>query len=140
LSHRRYFETSIAPAGASVQLLDGWYAEEHDDHESWRWMSRHARVSLLPLPGRGRLDLTLMAPLDIAAAPLITVMVDGNVIDRYLPSRREFQSTYIISSGGKRHDVTIDVSQTVNPRAAHLAEDPRNLGLKLHSILWGAAP
>ena len=125
--------------GASVRLLDGWYKEESDERESWHWITRRARISLSPLPGRGRLDLRVMAPLDVEPAPLIAVSVDGNVIDRFVPHAREFQRDYIINSGGKTHEVMIDLSRTVNPSAAHLTEDTRDLGLKFHSILWGAS-
>ena len=138
LSHRRYFEAAVAPVGASVQLLDGWYKEEFDERESWRWTARRARMSLSPLPGRGKLELRVMAPLDVEPAPLMAVVVDGSVIDRFVPNAREFRRQYIIHSEGMAHEVIIDLSRTINPSGAHLTDDPRDLGLKFHSILWGA--
>jgi hypothetical protein len=79
-----------------------------------------------------------MAPLDVESAPAISIGVDGDVIDHFVPREREFERHYIINGGGKSHIVTIDVSNTINPGLSRLSHDPRDLGLKIHSVLWGA--
>ncbi len=139
LFHRRYFETCVAPVGTSVQLLDGWYQQESDQHESWRWMGRQSRILVSPLRGRGELDLDLMAPLDVESPPSVVVRFDGEIIDRFAPTTRNFSRKYVVNIiGGAQRIFTMDVDRTVNPARAHLGADRRDLGLKLRSILWKA--
>jgi len=140
LFNRRYFEASVVPIAGWIKFGDGWYGdEEGDSGDHWRWMGSAGHMQLAPLGHRARLGLTMSFPLEAEPAPAVTVMLDGAVIDRFVPDKAKVERSYVVSSRtGAPDDLTLSVDHAVNFSRLHRGSDPRDLGLALHRILWKA--
>jgi hypothetical protein len=142
LFNRRYFETSVLPLAGWIKFGPGWYGqEEGDDGEGWRWMGRESHTLLEPLGRRAQLGFTVTLPLDAEPAPTVTVMLDGNVVDRFVPKRADVERFYVVASrSGVPDELVLSVDHSIIPAHVHPGGDPRDLGMQLHRILWKAAP
>jgi hypothetical protein len=140
LFNRRYFEASVVPIAGWVKFGDGWYGdEEGDSGDHWRWMSAAGHLQLAPLGPRARLGLTMNFPLEAEPAPTVTVLLDGVVVDRFVPNKPEVERSYLVPSRIDAPDeLTLSVDHAVNFSRLHRGSDPRDLGLALHRILWKA--
>jgi hypothetical protein len=140
LFNRRYFEASVVPIAGWIKFGDGWYGdEEGDSGDHWRWMGSEGHMTLAPLGHRSRLGLTMTFPLEAEPAPTVTVLLDGVVVDRFVPNKPEIERSYLVPSRiGAPDDLTLSVDYAVNFSRLHRGSDPRDLGLALHRILWKA--
>jgi hypothetical protein len=140
LFNRRYFEASVFPVSGWIRFGPGWYGDEGgDDGEHWRWMGNEGHMTLAPLGQRARLGFTASFPLDAEPAPTVTVMLDGIVVDRFVPRTADVQRTYTVSSrSGIPDELVLSVDHSVNFARSHRGSDPRDLGLSLRSVLWKA--
>jgi hypothetical protein len=135
LFNRRYFEASVIPIIGWIKFGAGWYGDEQgDEGDHWRWMGREGHLLLGPLGHRARLGFTVTFPLDAEPAPTVTVMLDGNVVDRFVPKSADVERSYLVSSRSNAPDelvLSVDHSSR-----AHPGGDPRDLGMQLHRVLW----
>lgn len=138
LFNRRYFEVSVLPIGRWIKFGAGWYGDEQGDNgDHWRWMGHEGHLLLGPLGHRARLGFTATFPLDAEPAPSVTVMLDGNVVDRFVPKSADVERTYDVQSrGGTPDELVLSVDHAVNPSRTHPGGDPRELGMQLHRIVW----
>lgn len=141
VSHRRGFEASVVPVSGWVKYGAGWYdPEENADGAQWRWMGTESRTLLQSLHRRASLDLVMTFPLDAEPAPVVTLVLDGNVLDRFVPPSREVTRSYVFDSATPvQHELVIHVSHAVNPAKVHPGGDARDLGLQLLKLAWRAA-
>lgn len=141
LFHRRYFEVHIRPAGGRIEFGDGWYHEEGNDQASWRWMGFRSRTTLRGFGGRATLTLGLHAPTDVEAPPAITITLDKQQLDHFVPAEATFTRKYeVMTTAGVAHELIIEVDHGVNPAKRHLSDDSRDLGLQLLNLTWKALP
>jgi len=138
LFNRRYFEASVVPIAGWIKFGAGWYGDEEGDNgDRWRWMAGQSHMLLAPLGHRAQLGLTLQFPLDAEPPPTVTVTLDGIVVDRFVSKKADVERTYVVvSRNGVPDDLMLSVDHAVNFSRLHRSNDPRDLGLALHRILW----
>jgi len=138
LFNRRYFEASVVPMLGWIRFGAGWYGDEEGaEGDHWRWMGREGHLLLGPLGHRARLGFAVTFPLDGQPPPTVTVTLDGNVVDRFVPKRAEVERSYLVSSRSAAPDeLVISVDHSINYSRTHPGGDPRDLGMALHRILW----
>ncbi|MBV9070750.1 MAG: hypothetical protein JO093_10725 [Acidobacteria bacterium] len=142
LFNRRYFEASVLPMSGWIKFGPGWYGQEQDDEgEQWRWMAAESRTQLEPFAHRAQLGFSVTFPLQGEPPPSFTVTFDGRVIDRFVPARADVQRLYVVDSrSGSPDELVLSVDHVMNLSRSHKGNDPRDLGVQLHRILWKSAP
>jgi hypothetical protein len=142
LFNRRYFEASVLPLTGWIKFGAGWYGEERrDDRDRWRWMGLESHTLLEPLAHRAQLGFRVTFPLQGEPPPALTVMLDGRVVDRFVPKQADVERLYVVDSrGGVPDELVLSVDHVMNLSRAHTGSDPRDLGMQLHRILWKSAP
>ena len=138
LARQRYFEVSVQPVVDVVRFGSGWYWEEGEGAQAWRWMGSHSEALLPPISGDAHLTLSLYVPLDaLDALPNVTVRVNGMVVDRFRAGLKNAKREIIVHARADRpNELAIDTDRTVVPAVKHLAADARLLGLRLNAIGW----
>jgi hypothetical protein len=120
----------------------GWYPEELDGDQRFRWMGGRAVIRFPPSPNPLTVRFTLVAPLRLfARPPALTVEWDGGVLERRMilsdrtdisyrlpPATRQGTSALVLSS-----------TETFNPRRAGSSGDKRDLSFELRSLSWSAS-
>jgi hypothetical protein len=130
----RYFETSVRGVVGGGRFI-GWHDEEISHDATWRWMPERGRIELPALGEKGTLQLMIYAPLDSEPPPLITISIDGAVVEQFRPVQSEFVKSYTIDSP-RDHliEVELAVDHTIQPPG-----DQRKLGLRMNGFVWKAA-
>lgn len=138
---QRYFEVCVVPLRSSARFAEGWYEAENQGAEVWRWMGRSSRTFLPAIDGKATLRLNLQFPLDtLPRTPTVTVTFNGKVVDRFRPTDWQMMRAYQLDSvSSGENELLIETDTAVNPRAQGLNDDPRDLGMLLRSMSWGAA-
>ncbi len=136
--NRRYFEASVLPLVGWIKFGSGWYGQEQNEGgDRWRWMSNESHMLLEPLGRRAQLALTIELPLYAEPAPTVTVIFDGNVVDRFVPKKSDVERLYVVPSrSGAPDELVLSVDHVINPSHTHPGGDHRDLGLALHRIVW----
>jgi hypothetical protein len=142
LFNRRYFEASVLPLSGWIKFGAGWYGEEQgDEGQQWRWMGAESRTLLEPLAHRAQLGFSVTFPLQGEPTPNVTVMLDGRVVDRFVPKKADVDRLYVVDSrSGAPDELVLSVDHVMNLSRSHTGSDPRDLGMQLHRILWKSAP
>jgi hypothetical protein len=142
LFNRRYFEASVLPITGWIKFGAGWYREEVGAKGvHWRWMGGESHTLLEPLAHRAQLGFRVTSPLRSEPPPTVTVMLDGRVIDRFVPNDADADRLYVVDSvGGAPDELVLSVDHVTNLARTHRGADARDLGIQLHRILWKAAP
>ena len=142
LFNRRYFEASVLPMSGWIKFGAGWYGEEQgDEGERWRWMAAESHTLLEPLAHRAQLGFHVTFPLQAEPPPTVTVLVDGRIVDRFVPKHADLERQYVVDSrSGAPDELVLSVDHVMNLSRTHRGGDPRDLGIQLHRILWKAAP
>ena len=137
IARQRYFEVTVAPL-EPIALTAGWYGPEHGGGQTWQWMSRRGVVQLPPLPGRARLTMRLYVPLNaLKTPPIVTLTLDGRVIDRIRMTTGAIEKSYDVDPA---RTLVLSTDSFVNPAAAHLGGDARDLGVRLDAMEWSLLP
>ena len=140
LVRHRYFAASVKPITDLIVFGNGWYFEEGEGAEAWRWMGAHGEVRLPPLSGNARLAFNVYAPLDaLRAPPNVVVRLNGQIVDRFRATRQFTNREMVVPARAGPNILTIDTDQTVTPAAQHLSDDTRTLGLRINAIEWTPA-
>jgi hypothetical protein len=140
LFNRRYFEASVLPLTGWIRFGGGWYSEEEGgDGDRWRWMGTKSHTLLQPFGHPAQLGFRASFPIDAEPAPTVTVTLDGNVVDRFVPKSADVERSYVVSSrNGAPDELVFSVDHAVTPARVHPGGDARSLGMQLHRILWKA--
>jgi hypothetical protein len=138
LARQRSFEVSVMPVTDAVHFGSGWYIEENgDDGFGWRWMQQASTLLLPAVGGEGRLWIRAHVPVDTLQHPVtLTLSEDGRTIGSVLCTKPDMEAAWIVPDATRPMTVTLRVSEAVNPKRMHLADDARDLGLKLESYSW----
>ena len=127
IARHRHFEVSILPREALWTFGNGWYEQEDDGQNAWRWMAVRGVTTLPALAERGRLSLTLES---VAPRAIVEVRADGVLIDRFECTPRGMTKEWRIAAN---HPVTLELSTSATAR---VPGDPRTLGLRLTRYDW----
>lgn len=138
---QRAFEVEIVPVSSLVRFGAGWYGEEGNGDDIWRWMSREGHATLPPLVGNGRLTLRFGVPVDaLPQPPTMEVRLNGALVERFTASTADMQKSWVVPS---RHDalneLVIATSDAANPHKLRGEADTRDLGLRLTGLSWTPA-
>ncbi len=141
VSRPRFFEIGIVPMHRIIRWGPGWYLEETDGTNYWRWMGRESVTTLSPaIYGVGELRMRLHAPVDVTPRPpVMTVSWNGEVIERLTaPANGDYDLRYRLPSRrDKPNELRLTTDLIIHPEG-----DARQLGLSLRELSWSepAAP
>ncbi|HYU24359.1 MAG TPA: hypothetical protein VEO74_04085, partial [Thermoanaerobaculia bacterium] len=136
----RYFYVTLTTVGQVWHFGDGWHDEEGEGNVVFRWMKARS-VTLLPAVGpRARLTLAFGIPSQlVAAAPTLTVTLNGRVIDRVRCTTETMSKTWDVDANANApNELVLSIDRVVNPLREHLGGDARDLGLRLDRYEWRA--
>jgi len=132
LARRRYFEVSLVPL-TGIRFGDGWYSEEKASGHAWRWMGRRSVVDLPPTNSAAKLRFRLFVP----NRATITVNFNGRVLEKIDADNVTIDREYSLTPrADAANHLTIETDAVVNPRAAGLGDDSRDLGARLDQLEW----
>jgi hypothetical protein len=110
-----------------LEFSDGWYGAEALGSDRWRWMAERASVVVRAVRGAAAVvHIAGWVPEELARAPMLTVSLDGAVIDRFVAPRQRFTRDYPLVAPRADARVTIETSDVVHPPG-----DDRSLGFAL---------
>lgn len=132
VARRRYFDVSVVPL-TGISFGEGFYDEEKESGDSWRWMGTRGVISLPPTNTAVRLRLRLFIP----HAATVLVSFNGRLIDTIAAQRQEVEREYVVAPRADTPNLlTLETDRVVNPRAAGLGTDTRDLGVRLDDLEW----
>ncbi len=144
IARQRYFEAFVRPVMERVRFGSGWYDVEEDaGGRAWRWAGGRSELELASIPtARAELSLHLTVPLDVLPRPpLVTVALNGAIVDRFVGRSRDFGKRYAVSAmANAPNHLTLSTDEVVNPKRQGLGSDARDLGLQLRMIGWKPLP
>lgn len=137
---QRYFEVTLTTVGAVWHFGDGWYDEEGEGKSIYRWMGARSATTLPPVGPRARLTLKFGIPSPLVrAAPVLTVALNGRVIDRVRCDTGEIAKSWDVDANANgANELVLSIDRVVNPLREHLGGDARDLGLRLDDYAWTA--
>jgi hypothetical protein len=128
LARQRYFAASALPLSNVWRYGAGWYDEEEDPPDTWRWMSARSVATLPALPGAGHLTLTLATPPHFATD--VEVRFNGALLERYRCTRAPVTKAWTVPSRAS-NELTIAAASTT-----HIGDDPRVLSVQVVGLGW----
>jgi len=141
LARQRCFEVSVMPVSGAVHFGNGWYIEENgDDGFGWRWMQQAGTLQLPAVGGDGRFWIRAHVPVDTLGHPVtLTLFVEGRPVGSVVCTKADMEAAWVVPDATRPMTVTLRASEAVNPKRMQLADDARDLGLKLESYSWRRA-
>jgi len=147
LSLNRYFEavlTDIDYSQPDVFWQSGWYDEESDGQQTWRWMGKRGEVALfVPAEAMG-LHLRATVVREAAGGPeaAVVLRIDGREIDRFTTNGEIIERNVNVDASAlaKWCVLSIETDRTVIPQRAGLNDDARELGLQCFALEWRPVP
>ncbi|HET7451821.1 MAG TPA: glycosyltransferase family 39 protein [Thermoanaerobaculia bacterium] len=137
----RYLEVPFGPWTPGPDFGSGWFGEERDRDERFRWMGRRGEVLLPACAPPARLELSVLAPLsELGGPPTIEVIVNGAVVDRrtLVAPRTELAYTLAAKKDAPNR-LVLTTDRVFNPKREGRSADDRDLGLEVRNLRWEAA-
>ena len=141
IARRHYFEVALEPINAIPQFGPGWLAPEKGATEESRWMGHHSVTQLPPRSGRTALHLRFDVPDELMPQrPTITITLNGAILDRFQAPEGHMTKEYEVDAApnGAPNVLELDTDRVLNEVQQHLGSDPRDLGILLKWLSWGA--
>lgn len=136
---RRSFEVSVARGTQTVLFGSGWYDEEGEGENSFRWMAGQSSAMLPGLKARGRLAMRIQIPLDsVARRPVIEVTLGGRLLEKFDAVEPVMDKFWITPAYDQPVELIIRTSETFNPARLGKSHDARDLGLRVDTLSWTA--
>lgn len=138
---RHYFDVALEPLRASAEFGAGWYQAERDGREESRWMGSRSTTVLPPATGESVLRLVYEIPNELLPLhPTVTVRLNGAVIERLrlIETYQTRDYNVMPAKHGAPNVLVLEIDRTFNPLRQHTGDDPRDLGILLHLLGWGA--
>ncbi len=136
---QRNFEASVGRLTDVVRYGSGWYGQENNSTESFRWMGKEGVVELPALPGNGRLAVKFYVPVvSLPTPPTIQVFFNDELVERIVATGAHLERTWILASRPKEpNELRIVTSATAVPsQTGSGSPDGRQLGLQLRGFRW----
>ncbi|MEO6260009.1 MAG: hypothetical protein ABIP63_06635 [Thermoanaerobaculia bacterium] len=139
IARRHYFDVALQPLTALPQFVSGWYPGERAGRDEWRWMSAHSVTRLPPVSGPCVLHLLFSVPIELVPQhPIITIAMNGTVIDRFAASQEKNERDYDVTPApGNANLLELSIDRTLNPAAIGVGTDARDLGLLVRFLSFG---
>ncbi len=82
--------------------------------------------------------LLLFVPEDVLPGkPTVKLRLNGELLEEIVPTASAIERVYTVEPFADAvNQLVIETDRVVNPRAAGLADDPRDLGLRLDRLEW----
>jgi hypothetical protein len=117
----------------NARFGDGWFAEERDGDETFRWMGRRAVIEFPPAAGRTTIRFVLVTvPKAFARPPSIVVDWKGAVLDRRAIAGDRTDLTYRLPAASGPATLTLTADGTFRPGRG----DPRELSFEIRHLRW----
>ncbi len=137
----RYFELYLTDLAASRdrRFISGWYQQESNRRESWRWMGKTGTIALFN--GAEEMNLRIIGRIpDLIAHPQLIIRLDGREVGRV--EGREINWSGTVGAAGEDRCrsnwsmLTIESGETFVPGTAGRGDDERELGFQALDIRW----
>lgn len=136
IARRHYFDVALAPVDALPQFGAGWYPPERAGLDEWRWTAGRATVQLPPMPpGPALFAIEFDIP-DHLRPPLVTLTLNGVVIDSFRPGTGRLRKEYGVTAAAA-NTLEIAVAPTYNSVREKTGDDPREVGILVRELSWG---
>ena len=135
IARRHYFECSVEPMTRLAQFGDGWYLPERNGIDEWRWTAQRAVTTLPPATGLTKLRLLWDTAGELVPLkPVITIRLNGVVLDRFTATSAHFEHDYKVEPrpNGAPNVLELETTKTLKS-----GDDPRDLGLQVRYLSWG---
>lgn len=138
LVRQRYFEVSATPMSGAADFREGWYEEESSGESAWRWMGKRSVTYLPRIDGPARLKIRLFIPIHaMSGHPVIEVHLNGVRLEKFHPEQGYVNRLYDVrAKENASNELVIISDRVVNPAAAGLGSDTRDLGVRLDDLQW----
>ena len=135
---RRYFEVSVVPVTEMAEFGEGWYGEEGEGENFWRWMGARSITFLPPIAGDASLELEVVVPFELVPRrPVVDVTLNGSLVGKILCTKPSMSAAWRVPARADgRNELTLSISRVLNPVAEGLSGDARDLGLQLVRYGW----
>jgi len=146
LSLGRYFKAVVTDLKGQRYVVwqSGWYDEENDGRQAWRWMGKRGEVALF-VPADSmtlhlRADIVRQAGAGLGAT--VVLRIDGREIDRFTTSQEAIERNVTVDTSvlANRCVLSIETDRTVIPKRAGFNDDTRELGLQCFALEWLPVP
>jgi hypothetical protein len=130
---RRYFDVTLTTLNRVWRFGDGWHDEEGEGRVVFRWMAARSSAMLPAAGPRARLALTFEIPSPlVAAAPTLTVQLNGRVVDRVHCTAVTTSRWWDVDANANGpNELVLSIDRALKP-----AGDVRELGLRLDDYSW----
>jgi 4-amino-4-deoxy-L-arabinose transferase-like glycosyltransferase len=135
---QRSFEAYVTPSRLLVSFDNGWYMQEGEYPNIWRWSSRRASIRFAPMTRPGELHLKFEVPVDVIPHPVrVTFSLNGKVVGTHVATTLKNDVRLVLHprSNGV-NTLRIELSDTIIPARLKTGNDWRQLGLMLESWEW----
>lgn len=141
IARRHYFEVFLKRLDDGAQFVSGWHGAEKAGMDEWRWMTSRSVTSLPPAQGRTQLRLLMNVPAEaLPYKPKVTVMLNGQVLERFDVTRTELQLDYRVSPAPRGRNILELSIDDARPRESTItAGDGRELRMSLRFLSWAKA-
>jgi hypothetical protein len=136
---QRNFEASAGRLTSVIRYGSGWYGQENNSTESFRWMGKDALIDLPALPRSGRLTVKFYVPVDsLPTPPTIELFFNGELVERIVATTADLERSWILTSRPQQtNELRIVTSATAVPsQTGSGSPDIRQLGLQLRGLRW----
>jgi hypothetical protein len=136
---QRSFEAYVTPARSFVTFDNGWWGQEGQWPDVWRWSSKRASIRFAPMKNPGELHLKFVVPVELFTHPVrVSFLLNGKLIGTHVATRSENEVRYIAMPRSDATNVLrIEVSDTFIPSRLTKGDgDWRQLGIMLQSWDW----
>lgn len=138
---RRYFDVRAVPLTGRSRFVQGWYDEEADGHFNWVWMGGRSVTELAPLRRPARLTMTLAAPgRGLSGPSSVSITLNGTSLGRATVAAAGVELSWDVARplADRANVLVIETDRVVNPLAAGISSDARDLGLRLEKLEWSS--
>ncbi|HVR40132.1 MAG TPA: DUF2723 domain-containing protein [Thermoanaerobaculia bacterium] len=142
VARQRYFEASVMRVIPTAHFSGGWYDQESDGTNTWRWLSSRGAITFPPTHGKAKLALKFRVPIDsLPTPPTIEITLNGALLERIVATKADYALTWTVPARADAPNVVeLSTSATANPKKLGTADDSRDLGLLLGDFSWSAVP
>ncbi len=150
VARRHYFDVSLQPIAATPQFTEGWTSPEltgvdppsRTGMDEYRWCGRRGVIGLQGVTGEAVLRLEFSVPHELVPErPQVTILLNGRSVETIPITEettvREWHLTP--ADTGAPNTLELRIDKVYNSVSRHTGEDPRDLGIRLHFLSFGAA-
>ena len=146
LSLGRYFEAVVTDLKGQQNVVwqSGWYGEENDGRQAWRWMGKRGEVALFvsadTMTLHLRADIVRQAGAGLGAT--VVLRIDGREIDRFTTSEEAIERNVTVDTSALARwcVLSIETDRALIPKREGFNEDTRELGLQCFALEWLPVP